>query len=334
MNINRIAQLAHVSRTTVSRVINHVDSVDPELAKRVQAVIQEVGYHPNYHARALVSGRSRTVGLVVSELSGGNPFFSEIILYFERAAVEQNYEVLVSFTDNETIADNLRACVSRLQGRGVEGVAVLTFGMEEQLAKRSVDIPMVYAGANPELKGIRNVRINYQTGFRDAIEHLAGLGHRRIGYLSGQLGLSSMKDRYRNLCRAMRKAGLGFDQELVAKCDHTWLGGALGMVSLLNLPKPPTAVLCCNDAVAVGALRTLSDKGLQAGKDIALIGFDDLTICQFTQPSLSTIRFSPREIACLAFCALLEEIQRPARITKFEYKTRFIPRESTCALAS
>ncbi len=102
MNIREIARRARVSHSTVSRVINQVETVDPKLVRRVQAVIQEVGYRPNFQARALARGRSHTVGLIVSELTGGNPFFSEIILYFERAAVEQGYEVLVSFADTET----------------------------------------------------------------------------------------------------------------------------------------------------------------------------------------------------------------------------------------
>jgi LacI family transcriptional regulator len=99
----------------------------------------------------------------------------------------------------------------------------------------------------------------------------------------------------------------------------------------LNLPKPPTALLCCNDVAAVGALKTLAARGLQAGKDIALIGFDDLTICRFTQPALTTIQFSPREIAGLAFRALLEEIEVSSEKSNLEYKTRFVLRESTCA---
>jgi len=103
------------------------------------------------------------------------------------------------------------------------------------------------------------------------------------------------------------------------------------MGTLLSLPKPPTAVLCCNDVAAVGALKTIAGRGYQAGKDIALIGLDDLTICQFTQPPLTTIHFSPKELAGLAFAALLEEIQRVPKKTNFEYKTRFVLRESTCA---
>jgi DNA-binding LacI/PurR family transcriptional regulator len=123
----------------VSRVINNVETVDRKLARRVQAVIKEVGYRPNFQARALARGRSRTIGLIVSELSGGNPFFSEIILYFERVAVEQGYEVLVSFADTEIRPDHIAVCAARMQERQVEGIAVLTFGMEQFLtAARSM----------------------------------------------------------------------------------------------------------------------------------------------------------------------------------------------------
>jgi len=331
VNIREIARRAKVSHSTVSRVINQVETVDPKLVRRVQAVIQEVGYRPNFQARALARGRSHTVGLIVSEITGGNPFFSEIILYFERAAVEQGYEVLVSFADTETRPDHIAVCAARMQERQVEGIAALTFGMEEQLATMTLDVPVVYAGADHDLKGVRNVRINYLPGFRDAIKHLVDFGHQRIGYLSGRLSWSSMRTRYEAVRKAMKLAGATFDKELVAECDHTWQGGADGVGSLLSLPKPPTAILCSNDVAAVGALKTLASRGLQAGRDIALIGFDDLTICQFTQPPLTTIQFSPRELAGLAFKALLEEIQRAEKKTAFEYKTRFVLRESTCA---
>lgn len=331
MNIREIARRARVSHSTVSRVINQVSTVDPRLARRVQAIIDEVGYRPNFQARSLARGRTHTVGLIVSELSGGNPFFSEIILYFERAAVEQGYEVLISFADTETHANHVAICAQRLQERQVDGIAALTFGMEEQLGGVSIGVPVVYAGADHDLPGVRNVRINYLPGFREAIRHLAEFGHERIGYLSGQLNWSSMRTRYESLRKAVKLAGLAFDKDLVAECDHTWEGGAAGMSTLLNLPKPPTAVLCCNDVAAVGAMKTLASRGMQAGRDIALIGFDDLTICRFTQPALSTVQFSPRDLAGLAFRALIEEIQQSKEKTSFDYKTRFILRESTCA---
>jgi LacI family transcriptional regulator len=140
-----------------------------------------------------------------------------------------------------------------------------------------------------------------------------------------------MRTRFESLRKAMKLSGIALDKDAVAECDHTWDGGAEGMGTLLNLPRPPSAVLCCNDVAAVGALKTLAARGIQAGRDIALVGFDDLTICRFTQPALSTIQFSPRELAGLAFQALLEEIQEVSQKTTFEYKTRFILRDSTCA---
>lgn len=331
MNIREIASRARVSHSTVSRVINNVATVDPRLVRRVQKVIDEVGYRPNFQARALALGRSHTVGLIVSELCVGNPFFSEIILYFERAAVEHGYEVLISFADIEVHPEHVAQCATRLMERQVEGIAVMTFGMEQYLQKSSIEIPMVYAGADHDLPDVRNIRINYLAGMREAVKHLVEFGRQRIGYLSGRLSWSSMRIRYDALRKAMKGAGLSLNKELVIECDHTWDGGALGIASLLNLPKPPTAIMCCNDVAAIGALKTLHSRGLVAGKDIALIGFDDLTMCRFTQPSLTTIQFSPSELASLVLHALLEEIQGAGEKTDHEYKTRFVLRESTCA---
>jgi LacI family transcriptional regulator len=313
-------------------VINKVPTVDPKLSKRVLAVIEQVGYRPNYQARALASGRSHTVGLIVSEISGGNPFFAEIILYFERAAVQSGFEVLISFADTETDPQHIAVCAERMKERQVEGIAVLTFGMEQGITAGGRDpIPMVYAGADHQLPGIRNIRINYLAGIREAVRHLSEFGHERIGYLSGRLDWSSMSMRYQALRKAMRAANVPLDKELVAECNHTLEGGAEGIAKLLNLPKPPTAVMCCNDMAAIGALKTLSLRGLTAGRDISLIGFDDLPLCNFTQPSLSTIRFSPSELATLAFRTLLEDIQQDKTKRDYEYKTRFVLRDSTGA---
>jgi len=330
LDIREIARRAKVSHSTVSRVINKVPTVDQKLAKRVQAVIDQVGYLPNYQARALARGRSHTVGLIVSEISGGNPFFAEIILYFERVAVEHGYEVLISFADTETDPNHIAVCAARMRERRVEGIAVLTFGMEQCLnGFESSKLPIVYAGADRALTGVRNIRINYLSGMREAVRHLAEFGHKRIGYLSGRLDFSSMRMRYEALRKAMRSSGVPLNKDLVAECNHTLEGGAEGMAKLLALPKPPTAVMCCNDMAAIGAMKTLSAKRLVAGRDISLIGFDDLTLCNFTQPPLTTIRFLPNELATLSFRALLEEIQSATPKQEYEYKTRFVIRDST-----
>lgn len=332
MNIREIALKAGVSRSTVSRVINDFATVDPKLARRVKAVIQEVGYKPNYQAQALARGRSHTVGLIVSEITGGNPFFAEIILYFERAAVEKGFEVLISFADTERDPEHVVACVNRMRERQVEGIAVLTFGMEESLEGKAEELglPIVFAGA--DLKGeALNIRINYLAGMRDAVKHLADFGHTRIGYLSGRQTWSSMRTRYDALRKALKMNKVAFDKDLVAECDHSLEGGAEGMAKLLSLPKPPTAVLCCNDMAAIGAMKTLHARGLEVGKDISLIGFDDLSVCGFVQPPLTTIRFSPGELAKLAVDTLLDRVHGDEPKGNLEYRTHFVLRESTGA---
>ena len=334
MNIRDVARAAGVSHSTVSRVINNVSTVDPKLERRIRSVIQEMGYRPNHQAQSLARGRSNTVGLLVAELSGGNPFFSEIILYFERAAVAHGFEVLICFADTETDPNHVSVCVQRMMERQVEGIAVLTFGMEQSLDRKAegLNMPIVYAGADHAQAGIRNIRINYLTGMREAVKHLIDFGHRRIGYLSGQLRVNSMRARYEALRRAMESAGIGLNKGNCRRMrPHPRRWCSCTSANLLNLPKPPTAVLCCNDIAAIGALKTLSTRGLRAPKDISIIGLDDLPLCKFMQPSLSTIRFSPRDLANLAFKSLIEEIEGTEQKIDSEYKTQFVLRESTGA---
>jgi LacI family transcriptional regulator len=137
VNIRDVAREARVSHSTVSRVINNVSTVDPKLVRRIRAVIDQMGYRPNHQAQSLARGHSNTVGLLVSELSGGNPFFSEIILYFERAAVAHGFEVLICFADTETDPNHVAVCAHRMMERQVEGIAVLTFGIEQSLDSKA-----------------------------------------------------------------------------------------------------------------------------------------------------------------------------------------------------
>ncbi len=152
MDIRTIARMANVSIATVSRTINRVSTVNPKMAKRVWDVIEKLDFVPNTQARALVSGRSKLFGLLVSEIT--NPFFPELIQGFENIAVENGYEILVSSTNYDP--KRMSHCIRRMLERKVEGVAIMTFGIEEplldQLAKRKV--PMVFIDVGPDRPGI------------------------------------------------------------------------------------------------------------------------------------------------------------------------------------
>src|SRR6202034_645906 len=173
MDIHAVAKLAHVSVATVSRTINHIPSVNPKMAKRVWEAIRELNYYPNTQARALVSGRSRLFGLIVSEIT--NPFFPELIRGFEDIAVENGYEILIGSTnyDPERMSQSGR----RMIERNVEGVAVMTFGVEqpllEELASRQV--PMVFVDQGPPGELVRPLIVDYRKGIQEGVQHLAVL---------------------------------------------------------------------------------------------------------------------------------------------------------------
>lgn len=335
MNIREIARRANVSRATVSRVINQVQSVDSQLAEKVRQVILEIGYIPNHQAQALARGRSRTIGLIVAEVSGGNPFFTEFMLHFERASVEAGYEVLIGFADIQDHPDDVTRCVNRMLERRVDGIAVLTFGMESQMLKKlpRTHVPLVFPDAPANRPCVSNIKIDYLSGMRECVTYLQSLGHARIAYLSGNLKLSGMLNRLKAFRQAIDKSGLSWDESLIVPCAHTFEGGAEGMKTLLGWNNPPTSVMCCNDVAAIGALKTARTQKLKVPRDISIVGLDDLPLALYAEPELTTIRFSPRELAQLTVEALLQRISPSPQIDqkdmRFEYKTRLVIRKST-----
>src|SRR5215469_16430962 len=187
MDIREIAKRARVSTATVSRTINRVPTVDPQLAKRVWKVVDELGYYPNTQARALVSGKSRLLGLVVSEIT--NPFFPEIVHTFEELAVQNGYEILLISTVHDT--KRMKTSVRRIIEQRVDGVAVFTFGMEEFLLEnlRLRDVPLVFVDLGRNAPHVSNIRIDYEHGIRQTVQYLAALRHARIAFVSGPLCL-------------------------------------------------------------------------------------------------------------------------------------------------
>jgi LacI family transcriptional regulator len=307
MDIREIAKRAKVSTATVSRTINRVPTVDPVLAKRVLKVVEDMGYYPNSQARALVSGKSRIFGLIVSEIT--NPFFPEIVQAFEDIAVQNNYEILLTSTVHDP--KRMELAVRRMIERRVDGVAILTFGMEEALVEdlRFRKVPLVFVDVGPQAAGITNIRVNYQQGIREAVQHVAKLGHKRIAFVTGPTSLKSAMARRAAFEASMQENGLTVDQELIVTGDHKVEGGIAAMAELASLPKRPTAILCSNDMTAVGVLREAYDRGIAIPRELSVIGFDDIRLAEFTTPPLTTVRMSQKQLAEYAFQALHGEVE-------------------------
>ncbi|GAC1664334.1 MAG: substrate-binding domain-containing protein [Candidatus Acidiferrum sp.] len=330
MNIRQVAKGAGVSTATVSRVINQIPSVSPKLAKRVWKVVEELGYYPNTQARALVSGRSRIFGLIVSDFA--NPFFPEIVQVFETIAVQNNYEILLTSTMNDP--KRMKALVRRMIERQVEGVAVMTFGMEEPLLEdlRLRKVPLVFVDVGPLSPRVSNIRIDYLHGIRQAVQHLAALRHERIAFVTGPLRLQSALARKQAFQTSMREIGLEARPELIIEGDHTMEGGRAAVTQLLSNSLKPTAVICSNDMTAIGVLRVSFEKGLRIPRDFSVIGFDNIRLTEFVLPPLTTVDMSQAELARLAFHALLTEVGRKTPLphgSEYVLKTQLVLREST-----
>lgn len=322
LDIRAVARAAGVSIATVSRVINNKRSVDEKLSKKVGDAIRQLGYIPNTQARALVSGNSKLLGVIISEIT--NPFFPELIQGFEDRAVTEGYETLIGSTNYDLA--RMELCVRRMLERKVEGVAVMTFGIEEPLLERlsSQGIPMVFIDLAPHKKNTSTIRVNYGKGIDEAVQHLAVLGHRKIAFIAGPPTLHSAQARLQAFQMAIDAIGLKLPNSYIIRGDHTVEGGTRCMKQMLAVADPPTAVLCSNDVTAIGAMHAIARSGLRVPEDISLIGFDDIQIAQFMLPPLTTIRMSGRDIAGCAVAALISK----DRLDR-EVDTRLIVRQST-----
>ena len=328
MDIRTVARLANVSIATVSRTINRVSTVNPKMAKRVREAIEKLDYFPNTQARALVSGRSRLLGLIVSEIT--NPFFPELIQGFEDIAVEHGYEILISSTNYDP--QRMSLCIRRMLERRAEGVAVMTFGVEkpllEQLAERKV--PLVFVDVGPERPGISLLRVDYHHGIRQGVQHLAALGHRHIAFVSGPKRLHSAQSRIAAFSKSLAECAIVADPAWIVEGDHTMEGGIDAMDRLLKSKHLPTAVMCSNDMTAIGVLHKLYRAGLRVPDDLSVIGFDDIHIAQVTIPPLTTIQMSCFELARAAVTALRAQVEEggdPKR--NYKINTHLVVREST-----
>jgi DNA-binding LacI/PurR family transcriptional regulator len=330
VSIRDVARRAGVSIATVSRAVNRIPTVDPELAERVWRAIDEVGYLPNTQARALVSGRSRMLGLIVSEIT--NPFFPELVQEFENLAVAQGYEVLIGSTNYEP--ERTESLIRRMLQRNVDGVAVMTFGIEEELVQRLVEseFPLVFVDAGPDMPNIRVIKVNYGEGIRQAVQHLAALGHRNIAFITGPLRLRSAVARRDAFLKSMTELGLTVPKEHIVEGNHTMEGGMAAMEKLIALVELPTAVVCSNDMTAIGVLHALYRTTHNVPQDVSVVGFDDIHLAQFMLPPLTTVQMSCKDLAAAAVEALragIEQDHPKAAKKEWSISTQLVVRQSS-----
>jgi len=306
-SIKEVAREAGVSTATVSHVINNTRFVSEEVRTRVLKAIEKCRYYPNAAARSLASGKSKIIGLVISDIS--NPFFPELVKAIEAAAFEKGYDVMLANTNYNT--ERTSHYVRRFIERKVAGVAIMTSEMDkelmEELAQR--EVPAVFLDVGSAGAHMSNLRVGYEEGVEQAIQHLAKLGHERIAFISGPAELRSSRRRaeaYRGIMERLFP-----DQpELILRGNFRVSGGRSAAAELVNLTgdQRPTAVMAANDLMAIGAISEFEAAGLRVPEDISVIGFDDIAFAAVTRPPLTTVHLPLKQLGSRAVEMLLNSL--------------------------
>lgn len=313
-----VARSAGVSVATVSHVLNGTRPVLPHTRQAVLDAVEQLGYTPNGLARSLVTARTRSIGLAVSAIS--NPYFTEILQGVEAHALEHGYSLLIADPHDDPVHE--RKVVQLLHERRVDGMIVAPSARPDALvaylARHAV--PTVFLDrlvdaapgtGTPDAPGFDQVCADSAEPTALLVTHLAGLGHRRIGLVAGLPGLSTTRERITGYRHGLAAAGLPHDERLVVHGDSAADGGRRATAALLSLAAPPTALVTANNAMTIGALRALRERGLSVPGDLALCCFDDFDWADLFSPGLTAIAQPGRELGARAVQVLLDRLAAP-----------------------
>ena len=284
-----VAARAGVSHQTVSRVINGHPSVAPLTRERVQQAIAELGYRPNLAARALVTGSTRTIGLVTVKINQYGP--AQTMLGLENAARAAGYSVSVSILDDAT-AEAMREAVDRFVAQSVDAVVALSTYDDAAEALHSIDAPVPLVAV--QVGGAEDhpaVGVDQETGARMAIRHLLALGHRTVHHVGGPADSQEARGRMAGWRAELEAAGAPVPE--ILRGDWTPSSGyAAGrrLAARIRAGEDITAVFLANDQMALGLLAALHEEGLEIPDDVSVVGFDDLPEAPYFTPPLTTVR--------------------------------------------
>jgi LacI family transcriptional regulator len=316
MDLETIAELSKVSRSTVSRVINNHPNVNPATRERVMEVIRKVNFQPNLAARGLAKGFTHVLGLVIPMSVPAlftDPYFSNFIQGVSAACNVHDYSVMLWLADPEYERRTIRQI---LYSGLIDGVIVASNLMDDPVVQALIEgnLPFILNGRHPSNDQVSYVDIDNIASAREAVLHLLRLGRQRIGTISGPHDMIAGADRLAGYFAALRDRGQVVNPELIVESDFTEVGGYHAMQRLMT--RQLDAVFVASDTMAVGALRALREANRHVPEDVAVIGFDDMPFAARTDPPLSTIRQPIQRSGELATETLIDLIQHPQSTTR------------------
>jgi DNA-binding LacI/PurR family transcriptional regulator len=301
--IHDVARRAKVSKSLVSMVARGEAGVSSASRRAILDAIDELGYRPNLMARSLVERRSRILGVMISDLR--NPFFGAVVAGIQDRARELGYQVLFNTGERDPTLEE-SAIESLLQLR-VDGLILASPRVDDEVVTHAAAaVPVVVLNRETSGDATDSVTNDNFHGARLAVEHLAGLGHRRIAFIAGGPGAGA-RIREEGYRRAMRELGLA-EHVLVVDGAHTEEGGERGARTLLAMQHLPTAIFASNDLCAIGAMNALDESGIRIPQDVSLIGYDNTSLAALRHISLSTIHQPGGDMGRSAVDRLAERI--------------------------
>jgi len=327
MSLEEVAKRAKVSTATVSRVLNNIEVVRGSTRARVLKAVEELKYQPNLHARTLAGGKSRTLGMIVSNME--NPFFVDVFRALDADAHAHGYEVVMANTDYR--AEQLVASIHLMIARRVAGLAVIVSEMDSSLIQElsESNMPVVFFDVGAPRKNLSNVRVNYNRGIERVVEYLYDLGHRRMAFVGHHPTLGPTSLRERTFVETVSRHAPNVEWRTAVDADGLE-GGRHATRELLHSGFRPTAIICVNDFMAVGVLRELREQGLRVPEDVSVTGFDNIRLSEFCHPQLTTVHIPRDRIGHLVFESLMPDQSRtrpPGREVVLD--TELVLREST-----
>jgi DNA-binding LacI/PurR family transcriptional regulator len=316
--LEQVAKVAGVSRATVSRVVNGSPRVSGDVRRSVQTAIDHLGYVPNRSARSLVTGRSDSIAVVITEPAGRlftDPFFPRLIRGVSAALSVKDIQLVLLMPDSP--ADEPRTARYLTAGH-VDGVLLGSLHGDDPLPGQlaASGVPVVLVGRPPRDADVSYVDVDNREGARRATHHLIGQGRRQVATIAGPADMVAGHDRLAGYRDALADAGIPFDESLAVSADFTHDGGVAAMERLLAVRPELDAVFCASDLMAAGALTTLIAAGRRVPDDVAVVGFDDSPIAATSRPPLTSVRQPVEEMGREMVHLLLDLIAHNDRVAR------------------
>ena len=314
LNIKAVAEKAGVSITTVSRVLNHPESVSEKTRQQVLSVMEAMNYTPNWFARNIQSNKTDIIGLILPDIQ--DTANMQIAKGIEEVAHQKNCDMMLF--DTEYNVKNEWECIEKMQGRQADGLILMSSLLSKQQLDtlREKKMPYVLVGKTKSTSDDNIVYTDYESASQEAVSYLIKLGHKNIAVLTGKNPEVENSEKLKGYRNALREAGIPYCPELVAEGLNNIEGGFAATGKLLDEKKKMTAIFATSDAMALGAMEKLKQMDMKVPEDVAVIGYDDLEVGAVVEPKLTTVTRPMYRMGLMAARLLFDIIEDDGEINE------------------